>query len=445
MKAACFAPSRLESSIPPLGKGTGRISEGERWDSQSKVCMISATWPDLRCGVGDFAARLSESIDNEGANVSVITSSDRRIKSHSSGARNIAIFGIVEKWNFAALPSILRKISSLQPDVVHIQYETHMYGQKSMINFLPLVARLMRFPCTLIVTLHEFEGPTLFSSKGILGGMGPKALVRFLLSRGLTKDLKLRALIRGCDSVIVTNEAQLNHLTKEFSAQRRKFIRILLGASLPLTQSPGFNQQVFRRKQGLNDSDILLSYFGFLRPEKKVELLLRATRKLLDRNCKVRLMALASIGDVVNGEAAYYEELRSLARHLGIEDRIVWMNYLSFQEVADYLGCSDICVLPFGSGVSEKRTSFISAISLGLPVITTKGPTGNSIPPDFRDHANMLLVMPDNVDQLVGAIIELSESNSLRRDIGAKAKELSQKFSWEQIVDKTLMVYKERR
>lgn len=409
-----------------------------------KVCMISPTFPHMRCGVGDFTSCLSEFLTSRDLQLSIITSRDDRIRPNTKSANKTKIFRTVNRWGLPSLPLILRKIASLRPDIVHIQYETHMYSRKSMINFLPLVAKLTGFSCTFIVTLHEFEGPYLFSSKGALGGMGLKELVRFLLSGGPLKDCKLRALLTWSDSIIVTNETHLRHLKKEFPDQKSKFRRIPLGTPLYLAPNPRFDQLAFRREKGLTDSTILLSYFGFLRRDKKLELLLQAIRELSDREYKVKLLVLTSIGDVVETEDTYLEELQILTRELNLQDKVIWKDYLPPQEVVDYLSCSDICVLPYESGVSERRTSFISAISLGLPVITSTGPEGDSVSPDFKDGINIRLIFPNDLDQLCAAIIELVESKPLREHLSEEAKKLSQRFSWDQIVDETMSVYGER-
>lgn len=408
------------------------------------VCMISPTLPDIKCGVGDYAACLLELLQPKTVEVSVITSADNRINRaflDSDQVNPIKIFGIVNHWGYSSLPLILRKISLLKPSLVHIQYETHMYSEKSMINFLPLFGKALRLPCSYIITMHEFEGPHLFSGKGIFGGMGPRSLMRFMLAGGLLKDIKLRSFVKWGDSIIVTNEEHLHHLENEFPSKKSKFKCIVLGPSLQSAPSNDFNRPAFRREKGLNDSDILLSYFGFLRPDKKVDLLLHAIKELINKGYKTKLLVVASAGDVVDGETAYYQKLRALVKELGIEEHIIWTGYLSSREASDYLSCSDICVLPFESGVSEKRTSFVTAVSLGLPVITTKR---NTVPPDFRDHFNVLLVSPNDLGQLVEAIIELANSESLRKEVGIQAKELSKNFSWEQIANKTIMVYQEK-
>ncbi len=411
-----------------------------------KVCMISPTLPDIRCGVGDYTGHLVELLNRQHIQISIITSTDRRIKrsiAASTTHDNIEFFGL-KKWGFASLPQILKKIATINPDIVHIQYETHMYSRKGMINLLPLIAKLTGISCPFMVTLHEFEGPNLLSSKGVLGGMGPKELPRFFLNHGLIKDLKIRSLITWSDSVIVTNQAHLRHLKNEFPSQKSKFIRIPLGTSLNPACSSSFDKSKFRNEKGIEDSHILLSFFGFLRADKKLDLLFRAVRELLDQGYAVKLLVLASIGDVVETEEDYLEALLYLARQLNIEDSIIWMDYLPPQQITAYLRCSDICILPFESGVSERRTSFITAVSLGLPIITTVGPDGDTIPSDFKDGVNVRLIAPNNLDQLCAAIIELIESIPLRQRMGLGARELSHQFSWDQIIDKTVSTYEGR-
>jgi len=99
-----------------------------------------------------------------------------------------------------------------------------------------------------------------------------------------------------------------------------------------------------------------------------------------------------------------------------------------------------VCVLPFRQNTTG-RSSLPAALAFGLPVITTsKTKTLFSL----RDHENVILVPPDDIPSLAGAIGELIDQPNLRRNLGEAAFKLWQEeFSFEVIGRRTLSIYQE--
>ncbi len=59
-----------------------------------KVCMVSGTFPNMRCGVGDYTYWLSLELKKLGIKLDIITSKDSQVIRDE----NLRIDPIIKKW-----------------------------------------------------------------------------------------------------------------------------------------------------------------------------------------------------------------------------------------------------------------------------------------------------------------------------------------------------------
>ena len=158
---------------------------------------------------------------------------------------------------------------------------------------------------------------------------------------------------------------------------------------------------------------------GQLQEWKGQTVFLRAARRVLERRPTARAVV---IGDAPHGGEAYAEELRSLARSLGIADRVVFTGFV--QDVPNALRQLDVVVHasiypePFGRVIVE-------AMLVGRPVVATdaggpreiieSGRTGFLVPP--RDDAAMAEIIDRLLDdtRLAADIVEAARREATRR------------------------------
>ena len=108
------------------------------------------------------------------------------------------------------------------------------------------------------------------------------------------------------------------------------------------------------------------SSFGLIRTSKGLEDVLEFTRILHDRDKKVEVHV---VGLVDNRYLDYYQRLQKLAIGLPIK----WHVGLSEGEFCQVMQKMDFGYLPFPDGASDRRTSLLTLLSYGIPVITTSG------------------------------------------------------------------------
>jgi glycosyltransferase involved in cell wall biosynthesis len=138
---------------------------------------------------------------------------------------------------------------------------------------------------------------------------------------------------------------------------------------------------------------------------------------------------------VIMGEGEERESLQNMAQQLGISDSVVFSGFVN--NARTYLSALDIFVMP---SLSENLPySILEAGLARLPVIAT---AVGGIPEIIESGRNGILVLKEDPESLLSALIKLSEDRSLAKHLSeALHKTIKEKFSLEQMVDKTLEIY----
>lgn len=173
-----------------------------------------------------------------------------------------------------------------------------------------------------------------------------------------------------------------------------------------------------RRELGLRADDLVVGALGRFDPQKGFDVYLRAVAEpaLCGRNV---VFLLAGYGE----EEA---RLKTLAESLGVPVR-----FCGYQkEPQRFWPALDVAVVPsrwegFGLVVAE-------AMACGVPVVASGV---DSIPELMEDRRHGLLVAPDNPAALAGAVSELLDDATLRRQLAEAARERASRFSVAEMVD----------
>lgn len=130
-------------------------------------------------------------------------------------------------------------------------------------------------------------------------------------------------------------------------------------------------------------------------------------------------------------------EIRSLAKTLGIEDFVEFMPPTPFPDIPKYIAAADLVVLPFTYSATTSR-SLLEAMAMGKAIITTNV---GEIPNIIENGKQALLVNPtikDVSDAIELVITNQNLATSLSRNAVALVK---QKYSLSIIVDETVKVF----
>ena len=132
----------------------------------------------------------------------------------------------------------------------------------------------------------------------------------------------------------------------------------------------------------------------------------------------------AAVEYTVVGDGALRPQLESLARELGVADRVHFAGWKQQREVRDLLDASDVLVAASVTAKSGDQEGIPNAVkegkALGLPVVSTRH---SGIPELVDDGSNGLLVPERDADALAAAFRTLLANPGLWATMGHSARE----------------------
>lgn len=272
------------------------------------VVMVSGSFPPDVCGVGDYTGRLMEAAP---AHWTTFVQRD---------------------WSTSAMPAVLRRLLTLRPADVVIQYPTQGYGWSVVPHVVAIVGAVLRRYQTTFA-LHEFSS---LSKKAQLA----LALVSHVTAR-----------------VIFTTEAERDRARRHPLFSRRVPTAVVgIISNIPLSDTwPRFGARA-----------IDVAYFGHIRPNKGVEAFLDVVQVLRAERPDVRI---AIVGEVPAGYEAFGEMVAARFAAIG-GDLILG---LDDQAAARMLRDIRVLYLPFPDGVSARRGTALAGMGNGAIVATRIG------------------------------------------------------------------------
>ncbi|HHX63462.1 MAG TPA: glycosyltransferase family 4 protein [Chloroflexi bacterium] len=186
------------------------------------------------------------------------------------------------------------------------------------------------------------------------------------------------------------------------------------------------------RRLGLDVAPYLL-YLGGFDVRKNVPLLLEAYAR-----CRERLgdVPLVIAGHLPEHDSAFAPDPRPVARRLGIEDG-VW--YTGRVDEADKPALySGALAFVFPSRYEGFGLPVLEAISCGVPAVVADGSSLGEVA-----GPGGLVVPPDDVEALAGALVRLAEEPDLRATLSTRGLEHAARFSWEETARQTVAAYRD--
>lgn len=389
-----------------------------------KICMISPTFPPKRCGIGDYTYFLARALSEMGDEVVVLTSQwhgDKQVGRELHADSGLQVLRIVKGWGLSALPGLFRLVKEVRPDVIHIQYCPHLYNPRGLTLMINLLAICLRVGShsKLVTTFHELYIPCSWSFKKLVGGVWQR-LMAVLIAMASHR-------------IIVTCELWERRLRR---LAPKKALVIPVGSNIPVVSLSEEERLSIRRQLASDDHSILFGTFGTLHESKDYRLVLEVMARLATENDKVRLIWM---GDTGSGKTSL-SGVQGRAIALGLEAKnVVFTGYRPPEEVSRLLQACDIFVLPLKDGISTRRTTLITALAHGLPVVGTYGESTDSM---FVHRENMFLVEVGDADGFVNALHALISDPLLRANVAAGGRELYRRcFKWSEIARATKTVY----
>ncbi len=283
-------------------------------------------------------------------------------------------------WRLGEVGLVAAAARREDPDVLHLEFPGARYGRGFGACFVPAAMRLRGHHPLLVTTLHEFT------------------------RLRLRNRLRLGLAVSVCDLVIAPDPTLVASIRRQLKWRPGLHTEMIpLTANVWPTQSPAARPPAGEPTGAVVAApvpgagpELVVGYWGFLRPDKGVESLLEAFAQVL----RTRPAALVLAGDP-GPENEYAASLRTLAEKLGISGATRYTGPLPADRLSAELLSFDACVLPFREGLTQNRGTYAGSVAHGLYVVTTAGETRG-----FDPDSNTTFVAPNDAAALAAAILD---------------------------------------
>lgn len=251
-----------------------------------------------------------------------------------------------------------------------------------------------------------------------------------------------RMTVQAADRVIASTHIDRSHLETYYAAERGRVTILPCGVDHDLFK-PG-DREAARRTLDLGDERLIL-FVGRIQQLKGIEVLLRATRILADRQARgeappfrVIVVGGRPTGERNDPEVRELHRLQRLAAELQIDAHIHWAGAIEQTELPVYYRAADTTVVPstyesFGLVALESMacgTPVVAAGVGGLLATVQDSQTGFLMagrePADYADRVGLLL-----------------KDRELRQKFSAHAIERAAQFGWRRVAAQLLEVYQD--
>ena len=216
----------------------------------------------------------------------------------------------------------------------------------------------------------------------------------------------------GLSDRIITVSEYLKEFLKENKILNNERIEIVYnGVDLELF-NPEKNRIVDREKIAISADELIIMTASNFRWERGHEYIIKAIEKTKGNKNNFRFVFI--------GNGPLENRIKSMAKDLDIEDKILFMGYRD--NIHELLSLCDIFILPsIAEGVG--MLSLLEPMAMKKPVITT--PIGG-IPEMVKNGENGFLVKPADTDAILDALYKLADDKLLRQAMGAKGRQIAE-------------------
>lgn len=312
-----------------------------------------------------------------------------------------------------------------QADVVHIQHEHSFWG-----GILPghsafwTIRYLIRKP--VVVTAHT----TTSLAKLLKVRQERRPIHRIakelLLLRRRYRDSVETAPFVTARCIVHTEEGRQELIAR---GARPQFLH-LIPAGVPNVPPARTGGRSFREKYDLGESR-LLALFGFLSPNKGIELTLQVLQEL---PTDVRLVLA---GGVRTADAQpYADAVRRRIDEMRLRDRVTITGYLSDDDVAEAMAAAEVVLVPH----TEATGSYSVMIGLahGRPLVTSDLACFREI----QARVPCLRLFRSGDAAHYAACLRGVLANEVgRAEMAARARQYAEQYSWREVARRTADVY----
>jgi len=362
-----------------------------------------------------YTRDLCQALHERGIRVSVLAPRSSRNDRQWDDA-GIPVFPTYRRGTLSGPWAIAHALLRRTEPILHVQFELNAYGGVlSGYLLLPVLAAYRR-KMRIVTTIHGLP-----SALDIDAGLIRRSAIRAPVSavRIGVQALGI-GLARTSNRIIVPNAAQRNLVIEEYKASPER-VSLIHNGTDDVGEYP--SREESRRRLGLPQDAVVLLFFGFWAPFKRLDVLIPAVRTWLQR-AENRIFVLAG------GASPRYHDPEG--RAYGDAIRLRTPGFVPDAEVPFYFRAADALTLPYGVPVGSAALG--TALAYDLPVLIS-----GVLAADL--HLSIFFDLTH--DSIVNALERFAKEPAFREQLKRESQALKDTHSWSRHAALTERVYEE--
>lgn len=362
-----------------------------------KVYMMT-TW-EIKCGIANYSSYLYHELD----------------KLDCLDAKIIPIKN-PDSLNPIYFIRLLRQIKN--PDIIHIQYQNTIFGNVPLIgtnaklkniytfiflnSYFPIIISILKLwkHYNVVTTVHEF-GVNSFSEK---------ILLKFL----------------NLSDYLIFHEDKTLNMLKKAGIKKEKLLKIPIG----VLKAKILDKNESKQKLGVSQKKVI-TIFGFLHKNKGHDLVIDVFPKL-DNNT----ILLIAGGIRLKEHEEYYQSLKDKVNKLGLEDKVIFLNFVEDSELPVVFSATDMFIFPYR--FIQVSGALALVLNYNNPIITSNIDYFK----EFKEEYNCIELFDlNNRDDLLKTINEILNSKEKQEYLKERCKNAYDELNWGKIAEKTCKTY----
>lgn len=361
------------------------------------VLILSPDFPPRPGGVADHTVFLAAAFAKD-STVIVLT---------STGAQSHPDYEVrpaIADWHDAG--QLIAAVEAAPADALILwQYVPHMYGRGGVNSAVPAVMRHFR---------SQGRAQKVIGHEICM----PWSLWPHRFHYAWAQRRQWRVIAECADLIGMSTEAWIDRWAARWPWLAPKMVLSPSPSNIPVVHCPSGHRDSWRGEHGLPRETPVMTFFGTLSAAKQFSWVESAWRRAQQKECPAALVVLGGKPSLTSGSA--------------IEPMFKPLGRLPPEEISRAFQATDVLLLPFIDGTSERRTSFTAGLSHGLAIATTFGPsTGRSL----RQERCFTATDVNDPDAFARSAAELLGNDARRAELGSAArKSYLQNYDWPVVI-----------
>ncbi len=384
-----------------------------------KVCLITYEFPPQVGGEAVYTSGLASALDDLGAEVTVITTSEKSIS--VSNEENLKIIRLPKA-------RVLPKMYSFSMYANKI-LESYMTGKIDLIHNTSdyneiVIPRGRKIP--VIATIHH---PYAKERRIYKANTNKIDYLKYALQRKINYlEFNSKILCKRADRLIAVSNYTARSVIEEYGVQPNK-ISVIPNAVDINTFNPDIDGTEIRKKLNIGSEKVIL-FVGRLDFQKGIEYLISAFSKIIIDFPEVKL--------IVVGDGPLKDQVRAVISKYNLSKSVFLLGRVDVMDLPKIYAACDLFVVP--SLMEGFGIVYLEAMACGKACI---GTNIGGVEDVIADGITGLLVPPADPTSIYLAIKRLlSDEDTLMRFGKDGRKRVLENFTWEKVAAQTLDVYR---